>query len=276
MDEVIIIIISTTLTSAIWVAIIKLFGQGYLDKLNRDWKTQQERDIVELQSCLKREEESTLNLLKIFKSSTDEIQKKRILAASDLWESAMEMKDTTSSLFYYSTLLDSEISNPKYKDTIKSWLKGLPKNEDFLEKVHSLSIKNEKIRPFVTDETWKVYHVYNGFIIRTMFEVYDALRDNKEIPNWKKNEGTKKFLKLAFTDDDLEFVYRMSLQSYKIVFAYLEQRMIIEMNRVFSGEFNLRDQKELLKKVCDDIPNQTVTIGELLDKHEFQLLKMGF
>lgn len=47
MDEIVIIVISIGGTSALWGIFIKLFGQGYLDKLNRDWKTKQEREIIE-------------------------------------------------------------------------------------------------------------------------------------------------------------------------------------------------------------------------------------
>jgi hypothetical protein len=82
MDEIIVIILSIGLTSSIWAIILKFFGKGYLEKINRDWKTKQEKEIVELKSSFQ-----------IFQSSANEIQSRRIAAVEELWRSLTELKD---------------------------------------------------------------------------------------------------------------------------------------------------------------------------------------
>lgn len=274
--DVIEIIVSIVVTSAIWVAIINLFGQGYFDKLNRDWKTKQERDISELQSSQKKEEDTLKNLLKIYKSSTDEIQKKRISASSDLWDLAMESQKSASYLFFYNVTLDSEYNDPNSQQVIRKIVSSLMPEQDYYKYLEERVIKDRKLRLFVNDETWKVYHVYSGFITRLMFEVYTASRENKPIPNWKSNKYTKEFLKLAFTPEDLEAIYRMEISAYSAVILYLEERMIIEMNKLFSGEYVIRDQNEILKKIKEDTPIKTVTLDDLANKHLFQVLNRMF
>ncbi|MDD5023900.1 MAG: hypothetical protein PHF57_08480 [Methanoregula sp.] len=276
MDDFVVIIVSVTFTSALWGVILKLFGQGYLDKLNRDWKTKQEREIIELKSSLKKEEEISANLLKLYKSSSDEIQKKRISAASELWDIAMEAQKTASHLSFYDILLDSEYKNPKNQVLIKKISKLLMPEMEYYKHLEPLTIKEKKLRLFVSDETWKIFHVYTGFITRLLFDIYTNVRDNKEIPNWKDNENTKKFLNLAFCDDDLEKIYQMPIGAYGVIFSYLEERMIIEMNKLFSGEYVIRDQKELLKRINDEEPNQILTLNDLSDRHAFQLKKRNF
>jgi uncharacterized protein YfkK (UPF0435 family) len=273
MDDVIVIIVSVTFTSAIWGVLIKLFGQGYLDKLNRDWKTKQERDISELQSSLKREENFSSNLLQIYKSSNDEIQKKRILAASELWDLTMDLKCTSLPLMMVnSTYLDSEIRDPKNKADIEKILKLLPKEEEFYNKLKISSEKGNRLRLFVTDEAWGIYHVYLAFMIRQMFEIYNVLRENKDFPIWKQNEGTKTYLELAFDPEDLESIYQNPDPTMnEVVIAYLEERLKIEINKIFSGEFTLRNQKEVFEKISKE--TQRVTLKDVLQTHEFQVLK---
>jgi hypothetical protein len=241
--------------------------------LDRDWKTKQERDISELQSSLKREENFSSNLLQIYKSSTDEIQKKRILAASELWDLTMDLKYTTSPMMLvYASMLDSEISNPKNKASIQKILELLPKEKDFYDKLKLSNEKGNRLRLFVTDEAWGIYHVYTAFVIRSIFEIYNALRENKDFPIWKQNNGTKNYLKLAFDAEDLDLIYKNSDPSmYDVVIAYLEERLKIEINKIFSGEFNLRTQKEVFEKISRE--TQKITLKDVLETHEFQVIK---
>ena len=163
MSDIEIIIISVAITSGMWGILIQLLGQGYFEKMNRDWKTKQESEIVNLRSSLKREEDISLNLLKLYKSSTDEIQKRRILCASELWDYCMEMKEITSPLNFYSSLTDSGISNPDNKTDLQDKIKKLPEYGVFYEQIQLMQKNSTKLRPFVNDESWKIFDVYMGF-----------------------------------------------------------------------------------------------------------------
>jgi hypothetical protein len=279
MDEVSLAITSIT-SSGITLGIIcvgvKFFGQGILEKLNRSWKEKQERELSELRSHLRRDEENFSNLLQIYKSSSDEIQKKRISAISDLWEFAMEMKRSQSPLSFYDIFLDSEIREPKTQEIIKEWVGELPKREEFLYKLSELSDKESRLRPFINDEAWRVYNVYRRFISRVLFQTYESIRKGENILNWKDNKETKALLGVAINKEELDHIYNLKIGSYGIILAYLEERLIIEMNKVFTGEFNLRHQKELLEQISEGLCPGCSSLNDVIDKPEFQFMRVGF
>jgi len=263
MDDITVIIISFGATSAVWVTIFELFGKGYLEKLNRDWKTKQENDIVELKSALQ-----------IYKSSTDEIQKKRIAAVDELWNSVLELGNLIEPLSIIEAFSKSESLNSAEKEARQNWIKNLPQYDPYAEIVQRHNYNDRKLRPFLTNEVWKYYHVYRGFIFRTMFDAIIAIQNNQEIPNWKENPNITPLLKLAFTNDEINYLYH-SDQSYNFVRVYLEESLLIEMSKIFSGEANIRDQKELFNKLKEETPAK-ITFDDLIERHQFQVLMSGY
>jgi hypothetical protein len=264
MDDVIVIIISFAATSAVWLGILKLFGKGYLEKLNRDWKTKQEKDIVELKSSFQ-----------IFQSSTDVVQKRRIEAVEELWRSVMELRDLVDPLLSYETYSKSESSTPLQKQALQDWFNEISEFEPFSKEVQKLIKHDLKLRPFLTNGAWKYYHVYRGFIFRIMTEAIVAKQKSEKIPNWKEEADIRSLLKLVFTDEELDIVYKSDFESYNFIFVYLEESLLIEINRILSGESNIRDQKELFNKLRDE-NSPKLTLSDLIDRHEFKLLIKGF
>jgi hypothetical protein len=108
-----------------------------------------------------------------------------------------------------------------------------------------------------------------------MLNAIQAKEKNEEIPNWKEDVDIRFLLKLSFTDKELEIVYKLDFESYNFIFAYLEESLLIEMNRIFSGESNIRDQKELFNKLREET-NPKLNFSVLVDRYEFQLILKGF
>lgn len=229
-----------------------------------------------MQSSLKKEENFTSNLLNMYKSSTDEIQKKRIFAVEQLWENTMVIKEKTSGLLFYSILTDSEFQDPKQKDFIQKCVDGLPKLEEMNEILINVRKNENHLRLFVNDTTWKIYSVYVLFLARLVFNVHLSTIKKKEIPHWKSDDVVKKQLKLVINEEELEKIYALSHGSYKFIFTYLEELMLIALQKEFSGEFQLRDQKDLFKKINDDITSESITLKDLTNRYEFQKIWSGF
>jgi hypothetical protein len=86
-----------------------------------------------------------------------------------------------------------------------------------------------------------------------LFQTYESIRKGENILNWKDNKETKALLGVAINKEELDHIYNLKIGSYGIILAYLEERLIIEMNKVFTGEFNLRHQKELLEQISEGL-----------------------
>lgn len=267
------LIFSTAVSTASVLVLLKIFGQGILEKLNRDWKEKQEIEISNLRSKLKVDEETFSNLLNIYKSSTDEIQKKRIAAATELWEITITVKNMESNIFFYGMLKDSEYDDFYKKEIFQKILKNLPTQEVF-DNTYQTVIKRENyLRPFVTDAIWMTYHTYRSFIYRVHWSLYKALQEEKRVPNWKENSDTKKRLSCVIDENELNGIYNLPSGSFDIITSYLEEKLIIEMNKMFSGEFNIRNQKEIFDKIKESSNDMPGKISEVIDKPWFQLLK---
>jgi hypothetical protein len=47
------------------------------------------------------------------------------------------------------------------------------------------------------------------------------------------------------------------------------------MSKIFSGEANIRDQKELFNKLKEETPAK-ITFDDLIERHQFQVLMSGY
>jgi hypothetical protein len=269
MDEVTIIILSVGTSvgavSALWLAILKIFGKGYLDKLNRDWKTKQEKDIVELKSSFQ-----------IYKSSTDIIQEKRIKAIEELWTSVLELKEMVEPLHLYYIATDAK-GDSSANEILKQGENKLPEYPVYAERIQKIMKHDIKYRPFLTNKVWKIYHIYRGFILRILFHAIIAKQKNEKISDWRKDKGINALLKLVFSPGELTIVYDdlHTGWSTKFVFVYLEESLLIEMNKTFSGESIIRDQRELFENLRDETSDE-ISLFDIAQTHNFQLYLSGF
>jgi hypothetical protein len=275
MDAIIIIGVSIGATSALWAVIIKISGQGILDKLNRDWKEKQEKEILQLNASIKNEENFTKNLLNIYKSSTDEIQRKRIIAIEQIWENTMDIKDKTSGLQCYKILTDAEFHDPKYTEFIEKCVREITPSNEMIQTSIELRKKERPLRLFVNDKTWKIYNIYTFFLIRSVINIHLAKSMAKKIPHWKDDEIVKKHLQLVLPSNELDQIYALSHGSYNFIQAYFEALLLNALHREITGEFQIRDQKDLFNKISEDISSDTLTLANFTEMYEFERLKMG-
>lgn len=264
------ILISTGISSSILLALMKIFGQGILEKLNRDWKEKQEQEITELRSKLKKDEDKFSNLLSIYQNNSTEYHNKRVDAGLKLWDLKLEFQNYTQYLLFYGILLDSEIKDVQNKKNFMDKLNELFNQNSYLDNIENLLKKESKLRLLITDEVWLIYNVYRGFIIRALFSVFSSIRENKPILNWKEDDGTKKMLESIISEEDIKTIYSLKIRSFDVVLTYLELRLIDELIKMFLGEFEIKSQKSILERSISEINSQPSSLKDYLNKPEFQ------
>jgi len=213
------------------------------------------------------ERRDLLNFLQSGMSSSFSSTHDRILAAIEaLWHNVIETQKFASEfLTVYEFLLPQEYEKMSI-DKLENVLPPGLTLEEFSERMVALR-EGEALRrrPFIGEQLWRLYSVFNAFVTRLAWKVTTEKREG-QIYGWSKNtEGEPddylfQMLHSVFDEQELQIlVDRHVLGAPQRIMSALVAQMLDEMNRfVFGRQFvSLSlEERERIDKLLKPITSQ--------------------
>jgi hypothetical protein len=183
----------------------------------------------------------------------------KIESIEKLWNGMLEIREQASdcSVFYniihekeYDSIFTT--SNPK----IKTLLDGVTNSN--WQQILRIKSENEVNRVFLGEEIWALFEVYVIVSSRPIFLLVKG-KEKKEIMSIKHDEHLKSFLDIVFTKEENEKFYQKDFEFLKEISMALEQKILLQMSKVISGEkaseSNLERSRQIIEKLAE-LPSQ--------------------
>ena len=242
------------------VAVIAWFGNLTRDKINLIWKQEYEKEIELLKSNFN----SNLELLRIslttFSAGHQYSQERRLQAIDLLWQNIISIRDFISPIStFFSVLLPEEYTPVLNKDPDAFLVSRITDKttSELLNKLDNI----ETQRPYLGEYIWGLFFTYRSFMLRISF-LFQRGKEKGHIKKWHEDTHVLNMLKTSIGDEDfnkLDFAHPMSIL-YAI--NMFEQKILIEVNKLVSGEFASEANYKEAKRLLDLVKNEGLKVND--------------
>lgn len=251
----------------IWITFISSII-SYLAYLIKDyflekWKGAQIKEVEALKSEL---EKSNLLVEKISNSISStylDTNKRRVENIEQVWAIMMKMKWQIPPLvnFAYKALTREELENlPNSTNISLQDLISQFNPEDFFNSQHELFTQAEQKRPFLGENMWMHFYVYQAFIGRTIFLLYDGLKKGK-VKHWKDDEPIiRDILRAVISDDELKKLIMNDFIAFNNILSFLESQVTIDITEQLTG-----------KRITEQSVKYSIDLSRMSQSHEIGL-----
>jgi len=196
-----------------------------------------------LQSDLAKQSSSLNNYFSLFSTNYHKSQEKRIKSIEALWLNLLEFKKIIPSegSFVYNILGEKEIEDYWTRETNNEfYIAGqkslLSINEaDHWKTYYLYAELIDKERPFIGEKIWHFYELYLMFHGRIAVLLLHGRKDRK-YKHWHHDDYLKQILETFLSKEEVLHIYNFKINSLKITSAFLEQKLLQEINKSLSGE----------------------------------------
>lgn len=203
--------------------------------LLRSWITERLKNAVKHE--YDREIESFKSALLLVHSATAEGQKAAIEARmrsfDRIWKAMLALKNNTGNITIFLDILTVE----EYK-TLKN-------HKDFVAIVGNLdNVKIQKMvpdptieeaRPYVGEEVWSHFFVYQAFNIRLIMLAWLSTSSDEDKINWHRDTATRGLLAATLTPDEIARLDALQIGKIDYVRRTIEMKVLKSWHRLISG-----------------------------------------
>lgn len=225
----------TVLISSV-ISFVAYFIKDYF--INK-WKSDYQKDIEVLKA------ESNKNNL-ILNNLTNSISNiylssntKRVDSLEQVWTKMMEIKENQPYLTFmaYTILTKKEfldLPNTTNKSTRISINEFKP--EEYFEKHYKMLSEMTKIRPFIGENLWIIYYVYQAFLGRLNYLLQDGI-ENGKLKYWHDDTNfIPQMLGMVIKSDELSKLLVDNPTSFHNVLNFLEYKAINDITEQITGK----------------------------------------
>jgi hypothetical protein len=234
--------------------ILYFLSSRLVERLNIKWKETADKNIAKLQSELARNNNTLNSLITLFGSNYQQAQERRIKAIDVLWSGLNELKKILPDIGFiiYNVLTDEEISeyfNRIAKQQTIETNTFIRANEDdnFSQVISKSEVLNLE-RPFLGETIWFQFELYKTFVTRISYKLIASVK-NRQFEHWHKDSFLKQLLQNSLSQEEFSYIYSQKVSSLKITMAFLENKLLAEINKTLSGETFTETVLERFKKI---------------------------
>lgn len=239
--------------TVIFSAIIYFLSGRIADKLSIKWNESASKNIAKLQAELAKNNNSLNNLVTLSASNYHQAQDRRIKAIEVLWTNLLAYREVIPSQgqMIYNVFTEEEIENYWTSENPfviagRRELLKIDQNE-WLKRFHNIEATIEKERPFIGEQIWAKYRLYKVFKGRIAMLILMGI-PKKQFHHWQKDSHLKEILESGLTKEEVQEIYAVRITSLNITSAFLENKLLGEINMTLSGEALSDTAFERIKK----------------------------
>jgi len=240
-------------TAAIVAAIINGISTYFSNRYTSRWKETADRGIASLQSELSKSNNLLNHLLSGYGSNYQQAQNRRIKAIEVLWNNLLLFKNIIPSIGHliYNILTEEEIIDYVRREKERNpygSLSLIRANEDEnFKKCLAFTEIIEIEKPFISEQTWFFYQLYKIFVSRiSYFLIEDAKKQS--FKHWHNDKVIRDLLERSLGKEEFNYLYSQKMRSLEITLAFLENKLLQEINKTLTGDDFTTGAVERFKK----------------------------
>ena len=224
-------------------SVIYFLSNRIADRLNIKWKETADSNIAKLQSELSKNNSTLTSLISLYSTNYHQAQDRRIKAIETLWTKLLEFNKVipNEGHMIFNVLGEKEIEDYWTRQTDnKLYLAGLNALLNINENEHwkkHYSFRNliENERPFLGENIWYLYELFNTFSSRIAHLLLSG-RKEKKYKHWHHDGFIHQLLESYLNKQEVDYIYSIKVNSLRITIAFLENKLLQEINKTLSGE----------------------------------------
>ena len=236
-------------------SVVYFISNRVADRLSIKWKETSDSNIAKLQGELTKNNNSLNSLITLYAANYHQAQDRRIKAIEILWINLLQFKGFIpgSGHMVYNIFLEKEIegywtSENENKNFLAARNSFLEVNEsEHIHKYYEFINLIEKERPFIGERIWLYYDIYKTFLGRIGILLIHGAK-NRQFEHWHNDGLIKDLFENTLAKEEVKYIYSIKLSSLKITMAFLENKLLSEVNKTLSGETLSESALERIKK----------------------------
>lgn len=177
--------------------------------------------------------------------SSQKIFEKKTISYELIWGKVLHLKSIipSSIILFHQIYTDEEHTNAEfinklYKSKYGDLIKSVNINDIFSKIINNDDEINIH-KPFISDETYKLFHTYRTLIGRVSHKLIDEF-DYKKSYLWKEDLHLKNILLLVLTNEELNYVYGLNNNSLPTLIDLIEYKILQDIRL----NLNIQDKPE--------------------------------
>jgi len=229
-----------------------LIRELYLNK----WKAKQESELAVLKARADHNNQLLSNVTNAISNLYLASNEKRIASLNKVWTGMLDIKGNLPVLVFntYSILTKEEIiklpedKNEYFKELISSF-----NAQEYHLHGHKIIKEVEETRPFIGENLWLVFFVYQAFLQRLTYLIDDGLKKGK-IVYWKEDKNfIDQMLGVVIKPEELQQLFRNDVASFNNVLNFLEFKALNDISEQISG-----------KRMTEETVSQAIALSKLV------------
>lgn len=228
------------------------------DRLNLKWKNRYDKEIESLKNELSSSQMLLNSCLSTFSTGYQYSQERRLKAIEIIWEVILEIRKYISPVkLFYTILLPTEYNSIFDNRTFMFGFESLSEDK-LVDITNSCYEKVEQYRPFLGEELWSLFYIYQIFLSRVTHKLINGIK-NQHIEAWYNDNATMQLLKTVLTEKELLSYEYKGLYGFNNIIYLLESKILHIINKQISGELASEEGFSKAQKIIR-------AINELKDK----------
>ncbi|MEC1780061.1 hypothetical protein [Schinkia azotoformans] len=215
------------------VGLTKWIGKIINDRLKINWQSKAQKELENVKADLNITNELLKSSISAYALGHSYAQERRMQAVERIWESMMLYREySVPVITFHSVLLPNE-----FNTVIRESKDIFNVSEITGETLYNVQIKNkdiDKIRPFVGEYIWSLFVSYRSFLLRLCY-LFISGREKNNISSWNSDRHLVEILSYTLREN-YEKINFSSINSLQIVLNTFEQVILIELEKLISGE----------------------------------------
>jgi len=211
-------------------SIMAWFSNLISKRIINSWEAKNQQTLEILRANQSENRVLLENVISSISSSQTLLQERRVNAVDKMWKCITELRDYFSpAVFFFSIIYPDEYSSALTNSTIEAGV--LKITEQYIAN-YPTDLENS--RPYLGETLWLQFFIYRALLSRLAILV-NWLKEGKEIPDWREDNGIQQHVKTILNDDEYRFLMSASPTNVQFVLNAIESKMLEEMSYILSG-----------------------------------------
>jgi len=244
-------------------AVMAFFSKYLLTRLTQSSQHAYNTEIEKIRGEIGKHNNLLTSIIQNHLSSSQKILDKKIQAYEMLWSNILEIRNNFPSgiSLVYQIFMDDELA----KDDAFEMLNNNPKMGPIFRSYNTDSeIKKNvegkksllKLRPYISDDSIKLYHSYEGIIGRITYKfIWDYAKNR--VYNWKKDNAFKSILALSLTDKEINYIMDTKIHALHSLIELIEYKILQDFKKNLNIKESETDTINYLKQIEALMVNKT-------------------
>lgn len=236
-------------------AVMAFLSKYLLTRITQSSQHAYNNEIEKIRGEIGKHNELLTLIIQNHLASSQKILDKKIQAYEILWSNILEIRNNLPSgiSLVYQIFLEDELTkdnafemlndNPKVGPILRSYNTDSEMKKDVEAKKSLL-----KLRPYISDDSIKLFHSYEGIIGRITYKfIWDYAKNT--VYNWKKDTAFKSILEVSLTEKEINYIMDTKIHALHSLIELIEYKILQDFKKNLNIKESETDTIDYLKQI---------------------------